>query len=56
MIGCIGKNQPMPRPFGTEPNLPEGIIDSQGIHVTPASLYLAQLKERLGNQTLENIK
>jgi hypothetical protein len=45
----------MPRPFGTQPNLAEGIADSHGTHVTPESLYLAQLAERLGPQTLKNI-
>ena len=55
MIGCIGISQPMPRPFDNEPNLLEGVIDSPGVHVVPASLYLAQLKERLGSQALENI-
>jgi hypothetical protein len=55
MIGCVGENKPMPRPFGTQPNLPEGITDSPGTHVTPQSLYLAQLAERLGPQALKNI-
>lgn len=55
MIGCIGASQPMPRPFNAGPNLPEGIIDSPGVHVAPASLYLAQLNERLGRKALENI-
>jgi hypothetical protein len=30
MIGCIGESKPMPRPFGSEPMLPEGIKDSHG--------------------------
>lgn len=55
MIGCIGENIPKPRPFNQEPNLPGGTIDSHGIPVTPVSLYLAQLKERLGEQALKNI-
>jgi hypothetical protein len=37
------------------PMLPQGIIDSQGTPVTPASLYLEQLRERLGAQALKNI-
>jgi hypothetical protein len=37
------------------PMLPQGIIDSQGETVAPASLYLAQLKDRLGSQALKNI-
>jgi hypothetical protein len=55
MIGCIGENIPKPRPFNQEPNLPGGTLDSHGIRVTPVSLYLAQLKERLGEQALKNI-
>ncbi len=55
MIGCIGKSKPMPRPFGSGPNLPEGIKDSPGVHVNPESLYLAQLRERLGPQAVQNI-
>jgi hypothetical protein len=35
--------------------LPQGIIDSQDKPVEPASLYLEQLKERLGPQALKNI-
>jgi hypothetical protein len=35
--------------------LPEGIYDSHGIAVTPSSLYLAQLYERLGKQAVINI-
>jgi hypothetical protein len=37
------------------PMLPQGIIDSQETPVAPASLYLEQLKERLGPQALKNI-
>jgi hypothetical protein len=37
------------------PMLPQGMIDSQGKPVAPASLYLEQLKERLGEQALKNI-
>jgi hypothetical protein len=55
MIGCIGQSRPMSRPFDKSPNLPEGVIDSPGTHVTPASLYLAQLLDRLGPQALKNI-
>jgi hypothetical protein len=35
--------------------LPSGIIESQGKHVTPRSLYLSQLAERLGPDALKNI-
>jgi hypothetical protein len=55
MIGCIGENKPIPRPFGKAPLLPEGTKDSLGAHVVPESLYLAQLKERLGPHSLKNI-
>ncbi|MBN2633118.1 MAG: hypothetical protein JXR66_06155 [Bacteroidales bacterium] len=55
MIGCIGESRLMPRPFGQEPLLPEATKDSHGKHVIPASLYLAQLKERLGEDALRNI-
>jgi hypothetical protein len=55
MIGCIGENKAMPRPFGKEPVLPKGVEDFPGEHVTPQSLYLAQLKERLGERALKDI-
>ena len=35
--------------------LPEGTIDSHGVHVAPKSLYLTQLLERLGPEALKNI-
>ena len=37
------------------PILPQGIIESQGVPVAPASLYLGQLRNRLGAQALRNI-
>ncbi len=37
------------------PLLPQGIVESQGTPVTPASLYLEQLRERLGARALKNI-
>jgi hypothetical protein len=37
------------------PLLPQGIIESQGTPVTLASLYVAQLRERLGRQAVKNI-
>ena len=55
MIGCVGESKPLPRPFGKEPNLAEGIKDSPGRHVSPTSLYLTQLRERLGAEALRNI-
>ncbi|HEY4357485.1 MAG TPA: hypothetical protein VGN16_17165 [Acidobacteriaceae bacterium] len=35
--------------------LPQGIIESQGTPVAPASLYLEQLRQRLGAKALKNI-
>ena len=55
VIGSIGEKQQRAIPFDKEPFLPEGIYDSHGIPVTPSSLYLAQLYERLGKQALINI-
>jgi hypothetical protein len=55
LIGCIGESQLAPRPFGEAPDLPEGITDSHGHPVAPRSLYLFQLAERLGSQTLTNL-
>jgi hypothetical protein len=56
LIGSTGKSKLSPRPFDKgPPNLPEGILDSHGVPVTPQSLYLAQLAERLGPQALKNI-
>jgi hypothetical protein len=37
------------------PLLPQGLLDSDGAPVAPASLYLEQLKERLGERALRNI-
>lgn len=37
------------------PLLPQGFIDSQGTPVAPESLYLEQLRQRLGPQALKNI-
>jgi hypothetical protein len=55
MIGCIGRSRQEPRPFGEGPGLPEGTTDSHGTPVTPQSLYLAQLAERLGPEAVKNI-
>ena len=55
MIGCVGKSELSPRPFGNGPLLPEGVLDSPNVHVAPQSLYLAQLKQRLGPTALANI-
>jgi hypothetical protein len=55
LIGSIGEFTSAPRPFGKGPDLPEGVIDSQSVPVTPHSLYLAQLAERLGPEAVKNI-
>lgn len=55
-IGCRGKMD-----IGTTPGdeskkpLPQGIVDSPDKPVTPGSLYLQQLKDRLGEEALHNI-
>lgn len=56
VIGCKGESTPMRRPFNrTGPTLPVGIFDCHEAPVTPQSLYLAQLKERLGESALDAI-
>jgi hypothetical protein len=55
VIGSIGESKSSPRPFGSGPTLPDGIIDSPGRPVDPQSLYLTQLAERLGPQAVKNI-
>ena len=55
VIGSIGENELAPRPFDSAPLLAAATIDSPGKPVAPSSLYLAQLKERLGVQALKNI-
>ena len=47
-IGCIGEAV-------TAANLPSGVFDSPGTAVIPSSLYLEQLRERLGVAALVNI-
>lgn len=55
VIGSRGENRRAPRPFDSQPLLSEGLMDSPGVPVTPKSLYLAQLTERLGHQAVRNI-
>lgn len=56
VIGCLGEKQQGPMPFDKGgPLLPEGIYDSYGQAVAPESLYLAQLRERLGAKAVMNI-
>ncbi len=54
-IGCVGKQDLAPMPFGKEPMLPQGYIDSNDKPVSPASLYLEQLRERLGEPAVANV-
>ena len=54
-IGSQGERKQRARPFAKEPFLPEGTFDAHGTPVAPASLYLAQLRERLGAGALTNI-
>jgi hypothetical protein len=55
VIGGRGLQQKRAVPFDTIPYLPQGIYDSYNTPVTPASLYLMQLNERLGKKALVNI-
>ena len=56
VIGSKGESTPLRRPFNQSgPTLPVGIFDSHETPVTPQSLYLAQLKGRLGESALDAI-
>ncbi|MFI5453352.1 hypothetical protein ACHMWN_14490 [Pedobacter sp. UC225_61] len=55
VIGGKGEQQKRAIPFDTKPDLPEGIYDSYQHQVTPKSLYLTQLSERLGSSAVKNI-
>jgi hypothetical protein len=54
-IGCVGRRVRTARYFDAGPILPEGTFDAHGNPVAPASLYLAQLQDRLGPAALRNI-
>ena len=54
-IGCVGEHRRRTRPFDESPELPHGTYDSVGMPVTPRSLYLTQLAERLGPQAVRNL-
>lgn len=56
VIGSKGERQQRAMPFNKEPALSEGIYDAHGGSVAPASLYLAQLKGRLGEQVIDNVE
>jgi hypothetical protein len=53
-IGCIGAEKSATEPGSGRP-IPNGFYDSLGALVTPASLYLAQLCDRLGLQAAAKI-
>ncbi len=48
-------NPPMPVYGGPKPDLPAAVTESPGKPVKPQSLYLEQLRERLGPSALKNI-
>src|SRR5437868_3561993 len=54
-IGCSWNRMKRARPFAKEPLLGEGIYDSHGMRVEPASLYEAQLKERFREKTQKGV-
>jgi hypothetical protein len=57
-IGDMGYQEDAPMPvFDTPegPSLPHGVIESSGHPVEPASLYLEQLRDRLGPQAVAAI-
>jgi hypothetical protein len=54
-IGCSWERMKRARPFDKEPLLAEGIYDSHGKRVEPASLYEAQLKERFREKTTKGV-
>ncbi len=54
-VGCTGELTSEAMPFGKGPLLPNGIAVSQNSPVLPDSLFLAQLRERLGPGALAAI-
>lgn len=55
VIGSTGAHEQKPVPFYQGPMVEEGFYDAVGKPVSPESLYLAQLKERLGAAAVKNI-
>src|SRR5262249_14666411 len=53
-VGCVGTPGSGNEPGSNRP-VADGIYDSLGIPVTPASLYLAQMCDRLGASAVANI-
>ena len=56
-IGCTGRPAPILWHGGpiAVPEIPSETFESPGVAVTPASLYLAQLQDRLGPGAVKNI-
>jgi hypothetical protein len=54
-FGHIGINAVIFNTFFQDYTKPNGHLESMDKHVTPRSLYLMQLKERLGEQAVKNI-
>ncbi len=55
VIGSKGEQARRAIPFDTIPYLPQGIYDAHDTPVSPSSLYLRQLADRLGKKAVENI-
>jgi hypothetical protein len=53
-IGCQG-SVVVRAPAGSQTTPPNGVFDSLGAQVSPGSLYLAQLCDRLGPEAVANI-
>jgi hypothetical protein len=53
-VGCQGSIV-VQAPAGSQTTPPNGVFDSLGVQVSPGSLYLAQLCDRLGPQAVANI-
>jgi hypothetical protein len=54
-IGNTGAIESQPMPGTQSPKLPNGIADSPNRPVSPESLYLQQLRDRLGSNALRNL-
>ena len=54
-FGHIGINAVIFNTFFQDLTKPRGHVESMDKHVTPKSLYLSQLKERIGEQAVKNI-
>ena len=52
-IGCCGTRLRQGMPFSHKTELVEGIFDSPGVRVEPASLYSAQLGDRIGPEAVK---